>query len=103
MHLASAFAILSLAGLGLGLGIPLCLLPGDVTRLVNAYKDINTAWDDAYADFLSSDFTQTSDSVNILQGKPLGSVTYPTKAGFITFQQNRVRNPKPPHLLVSLA
>ena len=96
MRLASSFAIFSLAGLGLGLGIPLCMLPTDVNRLVDAYEDINTAWDDAYADFLPSDFTQTSDSANILQGKPLGSVTYPTKAGFITFQQNRVGNPTPP-------
>ena len=102
MRLASSFAIFSLAGLGLSLGIPLCMPPTDVARLVDADKDINTAWDDAYADFLSSDFTQTSDSVNILQSKPLGSVTYPTKAGFITFQQNRVRNPTPPHFLASL-
>jgi hypothetical protein len=88
----SSLTIFSLVGFGLALGTPLCMFQRDVDRMVEVYTLINSAWDNSYADYIATDFRDTSDSINILSNKPLGSVTFATKAAYITFQQNRVRN-----------
>jgi hypothetical protein len=77
------------------------MFEGDVDRLVEAYKLINSAWEDSYADYIADDFRDTSDSINILTSIPLGSVTFATEAAYIAFQKNRVSDATPPLYLLS--
>ncbi|KAK3317042.1 hypothetical protein B0H66DRAFT_576657 [Apodospora peruviana] len=79
-HAASANTLSSHAR---GYG-PQCLFPADADKLTDAYVRMITKWDDADAKYLSDDkFKDTSDSINILAGIPLGSVTFPSKQAFL--------------------
>jgi hypothetical protein len=68
-----------------------CLLPHDVEELVDAYDRIISAWNDADAVYLADEFRDTSDSINILAGIPLGSATFPTKDAFLYHMQTQAR------------
>ena len=95
-------ALLSLTALGLatpldhtGTALEIrhspCLNHGDVDKLVDAYKRIISNWNDADAKYLASDFRDTSDSINILAGIPLGSATFPSKDAFLEHMHTNVR------------
>jgi len=61
----------------------LCLTNSTAAYLVNGYASLLTAYTNATAEaLLSSDFSDTSDSINWLAGIPLGSATFATKADF---------------------
>jgi hypothetical protein len=69
-----------------------CLHPEDVDTLVDAYVRMLSKWNDTDAKYLADDgFVDTSDSINILAGIPLGSPTFPTKQAFIDHQHTQVR------------
>jgi hypothetical protein len=72
-----------------------CLYPGAVDTLVNAYVRMISKWNDTDAKYLADNFVDTSDSINILAGIPLGSPTFPTKQAFIDHQHTQV-SPSPP-------
>ena len=60
-----------------------CLTDATAKTLVTGFASLLTSYSDAVADkLLSSDFTDTSDSINALAGYPLGSTTFPSKAAF---------------------
>ncbi|KAK5071453.1 hypothetical protein LTS08_004804 [Lithohypha guttulata] len=62
---------------------PSCLTSSDATTLVNGFQSLISNYTLATAEkLLSNDFTDTSDSINILAGYPLGSTTFPSKAAF---------------------
>ncbi|KAI3317567.1 hypothetical protein HD806DRAFT_526930 [Xylariaceae sp. AK1471] len=64
-----------------------CLDPKDGQKLAARYADLIGAFTASKAQvLLTSDFTETSDSINALSGKPLGSVTFPSKQDFINEQ-----------------
>lgn len=67
-----------------------CLHPHDAQTLVDAYVRMITKWDVADAKYLAESFRDTSDSINQLAGKPLGSDTFPTKQSFIDKQNTQV-------------
>ncbi|KAK3682985.1 hypothetical protein B0T22DRAFT_386824 [Podospora appendiculata] len=69
-----------------------CLCQSDVNVLIAAYTRILTKWDPADAKYLSDDFVDTSDSINILAGIPLGSPTFPSKAAFISHETTQPDN-----------
>ena len=51
--------------------------------LVDGFASLLTNYNTSIAEtLLSSDFTDTSDSINALTGAPAGSVTFPSKAAF---------------------
>jgi hypothetical protein len=62
-----------------------------VEELVDAYDRIISAWNDADAVYLADEFRDTSDSINILAGIPLGSATFPTKDAFLYHMQTQAR------------
>jgi hypothetical protein len=64
-----------------------CLRKEDAQELVDAYVRMIRGWKDEDAKYLAESFTDWSDSINILAGKPLGSVTFPSKAAFVKKQQ----------------
>lgn len=123
MRFFSSLAVLSLAALGLGkpldttAGASLdaslqvrhspCLNHDDVDKLVNAYTRIISNWNEADAKYLASNFRDTSDSINILAGIPLGSATFPTKDAFLEHMRTNVRSPpisslpQPPSVLAA--
>ena len=68
-----------------------CLHSEDVDTLVDAYVRMLSKWNDADAKYLADDLVDTSDSINILAGIPLGSATFPTKQAFIDHQHTQVR------------
>lgn len=68
-----------------------CMRPDDAQTLVDAYVRMISGWDDADAKYLAENFRDTSDSINQLAGKPLGSDTFPTKQSFIDHQHEQVR------------
>ena len=72
-----------------------CLHPDDVDVLVNAYVRMLSKWNDTDAKYLADSFRDSSDSINILAGIPLGSPTFPTKQAFIDHQHTQVRPPRP--------
>jgi len=69
-----------------------CLHPDDVETLVAAYVRILSNWNDDDAKYLADNFVDTSDSINILAGIPLGSPTFPTKEAFIEHQHTQPDN-----------
>ncbi|KAL2130336.1 hypothetical protein VTI74DRAFT_6587 [Chaetomium olivicolor] len=69
-----------------------CLHHEDIDELVNAYQRMLSKWDDADAKYLSDNFVDTSDSINILAGIPLGGPTFPTKQAFIDHQHTQPDN-----------
>ena len=75
-----------------------CLHTDEVDVLVDAYVRMLSKWNDTDAKFLADSFRDTSDSINILAGVPLGSPTFPTKQAFIDHQHTQVR-PNLPNLL----
>jgi hypothetical protein len=103
MRFFTSLAVLSLAAVGLASpvdtdavldarGSP-CLNSGDVDKLVDTYQRIISNWNDADAKYLADNFRDTSDSINILAGIPLGSDTFPNKAAFLNHMQTNVRPP----------
>lgn len=76
-----------------------CLYQADADKLTDAYLRMIGGWNDADAKYLSdSGFKDTSDSINILAGVPLGAVVFPTKQSFIDHQHVAVRSPLSPLL-----
>jgi hypothetical protein len=75
-----------------------CLYPDAVDTLVNAYVRMLSKWNDTDAKYLADGFVDTSDSINILAGIPLGSPTFPTKQAFIDHQHTQVSPSAPSHL-----
>ncbi|KAK0615180.1 hypothetical protein B0T17DRAFT_458383, partial [Bombardia bombarda] len=71
-----------------------CVHINDVETLVDAYLRIlsNAKWDDADAKYLAESFVDTSDSINILAGIPLGNATFPTKAAIIEHEKTAPDN-----------
>lgn len=67
-----------------------CLHPDDVDVLINAYVRMLSKWNDTDAKYLADSFRDTSDSINILAGIPLGNPTFPTKQAFIDHQHTQV-------------
>jgi hypothetical protein len=88
MRFSLSFALLALAGLGLGSCSPTPRAPALAQDAVNhlvydCYVALLTKYNNATATkCLSPSFTDTSDSINILAGIPLGNVTFPTLAAF---------------------
>lgn len=82
-------AIAAMAGLALASPAkqPCCLTKSDVTTITNNYADLigDFTADKALA-YLTPDFQDTSDSINVLSGIPLGSVTFPSRDIFIQAQ-----------------
>jgi hypothetical protein len=68
----------------------LCLCQDDIDTLVDAYRRMLSRWDDTDAKYLADTFVDTSDSINILAGIPLGSPTFPSKEAFIDHQHVQV-------------
>ena len=103
MRFFTSLAVLSLAAVGLASPVDTdaaidarhspCLNSGDIDKLVDAYKRIISNWNDADAKYLADNFRDTSDSINILAGIPLGSDTFPNKAAFLNHMQTNVRPP----------
>ncbi|KAK4096170.1 hypothetical protein N658DRAFT_436669, partial [Parathielavia hyrcaniae] len=69
-----------------------CLHPSAVDKLVAAYVRIISGWNDTDAKYLADSFRDTSDSINILAGYPLGKPTFPTKKAFIDHQHDQPDN-----------
>ncbi|KAK2072607.1 hypothetical protein P8C59_006949 [Phyllachora maydis] len=70
-----------------------CLCPGDVDSLVGAYVSLLSNYTDATAnEYLVPDFTDTSDSINILAGNALGSVTFGSKQAFMQKEEAQPDN-----------
>jgi hypothetical protein len=60
-----------------------CLTSATAEYLVNGFASLLTAYSNATANTLLADnFTDTSDSINFLEGAPLGSTTFPSKQAF---------------------
>ncbi|KAK8040046.1 hypothetical protein PG993_008457 [Apiospora rasikravindrae] len=60
-----------------------CLTQPAVKEITDNYAQVIGNYTDSLADkFISDDFTDTSDSINVLAQQPLGSVTFPSKAAF---------------------
>ncbi|KAK3395134.1 hypothetical protein B0H63DRAFT_64418 [Podospora didyma] len=61
-----------------------CLCTSDVDSLLGAYVRILSKWNaTADAKYIASNFKDTSDSINILAGIPLGTVTFPSRDAFL--------------------
>ncbi|KAH7028097.1 uncharacterized protein B0I36DRAFT_365211 [Microdochium trichocladiopsis] len=61
-----------------------CLTAAGAKKVANNYASLIGQYTEAKAqNLLHSGFSETSDSINVLSKKPLGSVTFPTKAAFI--------------------
>ncbi|KAK4240096.1 hypothetical protein C8A03DRAFT_31842 [Achaetomium macrosporum] len=69
-----------------------CLHQNDVDILVDAYVRMISHWNDDDAKYLTDDFIDTSDSINILAGIPLGSPTFSSKQAFIDHQHTQPDN-----------
>lgn len=68
--------------------------PQTVAALVNNYAQVVGNYSEALAQsFLFKDFKDTSDSINVLAGIPLGSVTFPSKQAFIASQATQPKIP----------
>ncbi|KAI1345797.1 hypothetical protein F5Y01DRAFT_299463 [Xylaria sp. FL0043] len=68
-----------------------CIDRGSAEMLASRYADLLSAFTPAKAEaVLTADFTETSDSINLLSGKPLGTTpTYASREEFIAAQQQR--------------
>ncbi|KAI8625102.1 hypothetical protein F5Y19DRAFT_479976 [Xylariaceae sp. FL1651] len=67
-----------------------CMDPKDGQKLASRYADLIGAFTPEKAEvLLADDFTDTSDSINTLSSKPLGSVTFPSKQDFIREQSQQ--------------
>ncbi|CAJ2510656.1 Uu.00g062810.m01.CDS01 [Anthostomella pinea] len=78
-----------LTGSGGYLGNHTCLTRQEGLNITAKYADLIGAFTVEKAEaLLSDDFSDTSDSINTLSGKPLGSATFPTKDDFIREQSN---------------
>ncbi|KAK8135015.1 hypothetical protein PG984_007027 [Apiospora sp. TS-2023a] len=66
-----------------GGGYGKCLNPHAVDEITKNYAKVIGDYSPALADrFLADGFTDTSDSINVLAGNALGSVTFPNKEAF---------------------
>jgi len=64
-----------------------CLTSTSVKQVISDYSSLIGAYNDKLADrILHPGFTDSSDSINVFIGKPLGSVTFPSKQDFMTAQ-----------------
>ncbi|GAB1319718.1 SnoaL-like domain-containing protein [Madurella fahalii] len=78
-------------GNGKGWGYGQCMHANDAQTLVDAYVRMISGWNDADAKYLAESFRDTSDSINQLAGKPLGSDTF-NKQSFIDHQHEQPDN-----------
>ncbi|KAK3375546.1 hypothetical protein B0T24DRAFT_202946 [Lasiosphaeria ovina] len=71
-----------------------CLCSNTVDTLLSAYVRIlsEPKWNDTEAKYLADSFRDTSDSINILAGIPLGSVTFPSKQALIAHETSAPDN-----------
>lgn len=68
--------------------------PKTVAALVDNYAQVVGNYSEALAQsYLFKDFNDTSDSINILAGIPLGSVTFPSKQAFMASQATQPKIP----------
>lgn len=68
--------------------------PKTVAVLVDNYAEVIGNYSEALAQsFLFEDFKDISDSINILAGIPLGSVTFPSKQAFMASQATQPKIP----------
>lgn len=71
--------------------------PNTVAALVDNYAQVVGNYTEALAQsFLSDTFKDTSDSINVLAGIPLGSVTFPSKQAFMASQATQPKIPVVP-------
>lgn len=64
------------------------------TALVDNYAQVVGNYSEALAQFfLSEDFKDTSDSINVFAGMPLGTVTFPSKQAFMDSQATQPKIP----------
>ncbi|KAI0803689.1 hypothetical protein GGR55DRAFT_661736 [Xylaria sp. FL0064] len=66
-----------------------CIDRGSAEKLASRYADLISAFTPAKAEaVLVADFTETSDSINLISGKPLGTTpTYASREEFVAAQQ----------------
>ncbi|KKY35353.1 hypothetical protein UCDDA912_g04629 [Diaporthe ampelina] len=68
--------------------------PKTVAALVDNYAQVVGNYSEALAQyFLYEDFEDFSDSINVLAGIPLGSVTFPSKQAFMASQATQPKIP----------
>lgn len=68
--------------------------PKTVAALVDNYAQVVGNYSEALAQsFLFADFKDTSDSINVLAGIPLGSTTFPSKQAFMASQATQPKIP----------
>jgi hypothetical protein len=68
--------------------------PKTVAALVDSYAQVVGNYSEALAQsFLFEDFKDISDSINVLAGIPLGSVTFPSKQAFMASQETQLKIP----------
>lgn len=66
---------------------PLCLTSTTAGNLVSGFASLLTKYNNATANaLLDANFTDTSNSINMLGGYPLDAVTFPSKAAFMAGQ-----------------
>lgn len=79
---------------------PICLTGSTAKKLVTGFAGLLTKYSNASANaLLSSNFTDTSSSINMLTGAPLDSVTFPSKAAFMAGQGSQ---PAIPFTIISI-
>ena len=67
--------------------------PRTVAALVDSYAQVVGNYSEALAQsFLFEDFKDMSDSINVLAGIPLGSVTFPSKQAFMASQETQPKD-----------
>lgn len=71
-----------------------CLNDKSAKALVDGFVSLITNYNAATADaLLAKDFTDTSDSINVMTGTPLGSATFPSKEAFKAGQGSQPQVP----------
>lgn len=100
MRFSKSLAFLSLSGLGLASPVDqataletrhtTCLNDKSAGNLIEVYRRIISKWEEKDAKYLAPDFRDTSDSINILAGIPLGSNTF-NRASFLEHMRTQVR------------
>lgn len=64
-----------------------CLAPSDAQSLVNDYAQLINSYSTPLAQqVLAADYSEESDSIDSLEGEPVGTETFPTKASFMAAQ-----------------
>jgi len=69
-----------------------CLCQSDVDALVAAYAGAIDHWEPKYAEFLSSEFKDRSESINQIAGLPEGATIFQSKQAFVGYQSTTPDN-----------